>query len=190
MDPASLMARNTSYIVTLCYSKAVQWLRVDIVSAMSSISTVWKNLKRIQTPHSLFWDFRADKTFTIRRSGCRVQVWAPACHFEITPEGYSRRQSKVLTAKSMAKLWGPRSGRAWAGGTGERKHSAFLSRRRVSMFFLWNEIFDGIGEKLLPTKAVPNAVHSFAQSFDHSLVSEWKYDIVTKHHVRIESCAK
>ena len=90
----------------------------------------------------------------------------------------------------MAKLWGPRSGRAWAGGTGERKHSVFLSRRRVSMFFLWNEIFDGIGEKLLPTKAVPNAVHSFAQSFDHSLVSEWKYDIVTKHHVRIESCAK
>ena len=34
-------------------------------------------------------------------SGGKVQVWvqvqAPACHLEITSEGYSRRQSKVLT---------------------------------------------------------------------------------------------
>ena len=41
----------------------------------------------------------ADKTFTTRWSGGRVQVWvqvqAPACHLAITPEGCSRRQSKV-----------------------------------------------------------------------------------------------
>ena len=88
-------------------------------------------LKRIQTPHSWFWDFRAETT---RWSGCRVQVWVqvwpPACHLAITPKGYSRRQSKVLTAKSMAKLLGPRSGTAWAGRTGEHKHRAFPSRRQ------------------------------------------------------------
>ena len=43
-------------------------------------------------------------------SGGRVQVWvrvrAPAGNLAIVPEGYSRIQSKVLTAKSMAKLWG------------------------------------------------------------------------------------
>ena len=38
-----------------------------------------------------------------------------AGHLAITPKGYSRRQSKDLTAKSMAKLVGPRSGTAWAG---------------------------------------------------------------------------
>ena len=41
----------------------------------------------------------ADKTFTTRWSGGRVQVWvqvqAPACHLAITSDGYSRRQSKV-----------------------------------------------------------------------------------------------
>ena len=45
--------------------------RLDILSALSSIT----DLKRIQTPHSLFWDFGAYKTFTTRWSGGRVQVW-------------------------------------------------------------------------------------------------------------------
>ena len=51
-----------------------------------------------------------------------------AGHLAITPEGYSRRQSKDLTAISMAKLLGPRSGTAWAGLTGEHKHWAIQSR--------------------------------------------------------------
>ena len=88
---------------------------------------VFNRPKRIKTPHRLFWDLRADKTFTTRWSGGRVQVWvqvrAPACHLAITPEGYSRRQSKDLTAKSIAELLGPRSGTAWAGRTaGAREH--------------------------------------------------------------------
>ena len=74
-------------------------MRVDIVSAMSSISAFLTGLKRIQTPHSLFWGFGADKTFKIRWSGGRVQVWvqvrAPVGHLAITPGGCSRRQSKV-----------------------------------------------------------------------------------------------
>ena len=49
-------------------------MRIDIVSVMSSISAFLTDLKRIQTPHSLFWGFRADKTFTTRWSGGRVQV--------------------------------------------------------------------------------------------------------------------
>ena len=48
----------------------------------------------------------------------------------ITPEDYSRRQSKDLTAKSMTKRLGPRSGTVGAGRTGENKHTAFPSRRQ------------------------------------------------------------
>ena len=55
-----------------------------------------------------------------------------AGHLAITPEGYSRRQSKDLTAISMAKLLGPRSGTAWAGWTGAKhKHRAIPSRRQL-----------------------------------------------------------
>ena len=42
-------------------------------------------LKRIQTPHSLFWDFCADKTVTTRWSGCRVQLGKFESKFEPLP---------------------------------------------------------------------------------------------------------
>ena len=48
-----------------------------------------------------------------------------ACHLAITPEGYSRRQLNVLTAKSMANLLGQRSSTGWASLTGEHKHRVF-----------------------------------------------------------------
>ena len=76
------------------------------------------NRPKVRTPHNLFMDFSSDKSFTTRWSGGRVQVWvqvqAPAANFAITPEGYSRRQSKILAAKSMAKLLKQHSGTAWA----------------------------------------------------------------------------
>ena len=50
-----------------------------------------------------------------------------AGHLAITPEGYSSKQSKDLTAISMAKLLGPRSGTVWTGRTGEHNHRAFPS---------------------------------------------------------------
>ena len=54
----------------------VWWMRVDIVSVLSqsSISAFWTDPKRIQTPHSIFWDFWAHKTFTtwIHWSGGRL----------------------------------------------------------------------------------------------------------------------
>ena len=67
-------------------------------------------------------DFRADEIFTTRWSGCRVKFKsqrAAARHLAITPKCHSRRQSKFLTANSMAKLLGPRSSTAWTGQTGE-----------------------------------------------------------------------
>ena len=88
------------------------------------------DLKRIQTPHRFIWVFGAEKTFATRWSGGRVQVRAAACHLAITPEGYSRRELKVLTAKSMAELLRARFGTAWAGRTDEIKHRAFSSQRQ------------------------------------------------------------
>ena len=47
------------------------------------------DLKRIETPHSLYCDFGGYKTFTTCWSGSTVQVWvqvqAPACHLAISP---------------------------------------------------------------------------------------------------------
>ena len=124
----------------------------------------------------------------------------------ITPKGYSKRQSKVLTAKSMTGLLGQLSYTAWTGQTGKYKHCVFpswlqscsyqltwwkeaaakrgyrsgstdsvLESKRFqcfvnvwlqqdTSFFRQNEIFDGIGQKLLPTKAVP-VLCSIFQSF-------------------------
>ena len=104
-----------------------------IDSQLSSIFEVLR-YKKNQTPHSWFWDFRADKFFTTCWSGGRVQVWvqvwAPAGHLVITAEGHYRRQSKVLTAKSNAKLSEQRSSTAWADQTSEHKHRALPNRQQ------------------------------------------------------------
>ena len=91
-----------------------------------------RRLKRIQTPQGLLtvilgFQSRQNSYNPLVRIQVWVQVWALAGHLAITPESYSRRQSKVLTAKSMAKLFGPCSGTAWAGRTGKHKHRAFPS---------------------------------------------------------------
>ena len=98
--------------------------------SMSAFSTDLERFQTPQCPHRLFWDFGADKTFTTRWSGGRVQVQAPA----ITPEGYSKRLWKrlwkVLTAKSMAELLSQRSGTAWAGRTDQQNTGCFRSSLR------------------------------------------------------------
>ena len=125
--------------------------RWGLIYSQWSISAFLTDLKRFQTPHSLFWDFRANKSFPTSWSGGRlevwVQVWAPAGHPEITPEGYSRRQSKVLTAKSIAKLLEQRSGTAWAGWPGEVKHREFLSQ--------WQSLRDTAATGLLEENMLP-----------------------------------
>ena len=84
---------------------------------------IFSVLKWIQNPHSWFWDFGADKTSTTHNLLVRQQssslspslspCTGPAAHLAITPEGYSRRQSNVFTAKSNAELLGQHSGIAW-----------------------------------------------------------------------------
>ena len=82
-----------------CWFKALLGMSLKKVTSLGSNLASVTDLKRIETPHSLCCDFGGYKTFTTRWSGGRVQVWvqvrAPAGHLAITPEGCSRRQSKV-----------------------------------------------------------------------------------------------
>ena len=86
-------------------------MRLGIYSQLSSNKVFSMDLKRVETLHSLFWDFWTDKTFTTSWSDCRVQVWVqvldPACHLAITGtlEGYSRRHAKVLSQLLTANQW-------------------------------------------------------------------------------------
>ena len=97
-----------------CISGAVWGMRVGIDSLLSLKqmvldSGVFNGPKRIQTPHSLFRDFGAFKTFTTRWSGGRVQVWAqvraPASHLAIT-EGHSRRNRRFWLQNQWPGSWG------------------------------------------------------------------------------------
>ena len=154
----------------------------------------------------------------VRWQSSRLQVWvqvqAPACHLAITSKGnYSRTQSKVLTAKSMAGHLGQLPGTAWAVQTGKHQHRTFPSQvlsllvmtgsleenflchlwywlslrvEKVSMlckiwavitdFFLvnfvkWNFLMD-FARTCYQPKQHSASTHHFAESFNHSLVSE------------------
>ena len=104
---------------------------VHIYAYFCILDEGWYRPKDNSNSTQIIPGFWADKTSTTHWSGCRVQVWvhvqAPACHLAITPKGCLRRQSKVLTAKSMAQLLGQRSCNAWAGLTGKHKHRVFPS---------------------------------------------------------------
>ena len=102
----------------------------------------------------------------------------------------------------MAKLMGQLSCTACAGRTGEHKHMALLSWQQLllaatgspeenmlpllrywlssigpwrvtSFLFMWNEIFDGDCEKLLPTKAVTIASPNLSISHIDLWVKMW-----------------
>ena len=74
-------------------------------------------------------DFRGDKTFTALGQAAEFefefkiepQHW-PAGHLAIVPEGYSRRQSKVIIAKTIAKLLGQHSSTPLPGLMGKHRH--------------------------------------------------------------------
>ena len=77
------------------------------VTSLASISASSTDLKRIQTPYSLFRDFRADKTFAACWSGCRGQVWVQVwAHAGPLAQRLLKRTSKGFDTKSMAKLSG------------------------------------------------------------------------------------
>ena len=87
------------------------------------------DLKRIQTPHSFYCDFRGDKPVLVNyywlvRQFAFESSSSPRESSGHRSKGCSGRQSKVLTAKSMVKLLGPRSGTVLADVTGKRKRSA------------------------------------------------------------------
>ena len=94
--------------------KISSWWRIkQVLVSKHQLEMAPNVLKELNTVcWTLVWGFRADKTSATHWSGGRVQVWvqvrAPAGQlaFKFTPEGYSRKQSKVLTAKSTAKLLG------------------------------------------------------------------------------------
>ena len=138
-------------------------LRVDIVSVMPSISAFLTDPKRIQTPHSLFWDFWADKSFTTCWSGCRVQGWvqvqAPACHLAITPEGCSRRQLKVYWFRGQNQ---------WLSSWGRAPALLALVRLASRFFCIGNEI----SMEWTGSCCQPKPRPCFAQSCYHSSVSE------------------
>ena len=109
----------------------IWWTRVRINSQLSSISAFLTDLKIIQTPHThtvysgISEQIKPSWVMTRwsggsrpRQSSSLSQVPVPSCHLAITPEGYSRRRSKILTTKSMAELLEQRFGTAW---TGEHK---------------------------------------------------------------------
>ena len=94
------------------------WYRLSAVLNFG----VFNKPKRIQTPHSLFWDFWADKTSRTRWSGGRVQVWvqvrAPAGQWQSLPNAIpedSRRfwlQNQWLSSLGHALAQLGRVGRA------------------------------------------------------------------------------
>ena len=83
-------------------------------------------VKRIQTPHRLFRHIRADKTLTTSWSGAEFKFESKfkplPIIWQLLPKAIPEEQSKVLTAKSNAKLLWQRSCTAWAGQTGMHKH--------------------------------------------------------------------
>ena len=104
-----------NYVV---YDSMYQYVRIrslyNLNLAWNSMFYIIKHAISNIVYWTLFWSFWADKTSTTRSQvgqaaelgGSKFEpLQTSACHKEITPEGYSRRQSKDLTVKSMAKLW-------------------------------------------------------------------------------------
>ena len=94
-------------------------MRLGNHSQIASIQATSVDLRRIQTPHSLFRDFGADKTFTFRWSGCKVQVsvqvQAPARHlairlFKTTANGFVCKVNGQALGTVLLHSLGPSAG--------------------------------------------------------------------------------
>ena len=90
--------------------KSMVFITAEQSGGWGLISTNSCPLKGIQTPHSLFWDFRADKTFTTRWSGGRVQVWvqvwAPGCLLAISPKAVPEGDRRFRGQNQLLSSWG------------------------------------------------------------------------------------
>ena len=94
---------------------------VYIESLLSSVSVFSTDLKWIQTPHTLFLDFRADRTFLTRWSASRDQVWV-----QVRVPAWQSPQKAIPVDKRrfwLQNQW-PSS---WAVWTGKHRHRVFPS---------------------------------------------------------------
>ena len=101
--------------------------RLEITQCWHQLQYLQQTLKEFKTSTQFIQGFRADESFAAHWSGGKVLVCvqdrAPSGHLAITPKGFSKRQSKVLTAKSMVELLGQRSGTAQFGRVGRASTS-------------------------------------------------------------------
>ena len=90
-------------------------MRVGIDAQLSSISAFSTDLKTLEQIKPI--GQAAEFKFESKLEPLQV-IW------QSFPKAYLTRQSKVLTAKSIAELLGPRSNTAWAGRTGKHIQTA------------------------------------------------------------------
>ena len=97
---------------------AVWGMRVVKDSPLASISASSKHLKRVQTPHSLLWDFWAEKPSSLvgQVAESKFESKLEPCHLFglVNPEAYSGRQNENF----VCKINGPALGAALQQGLG------------------------------------------------------------------------
>ena len=86
-------------------TKPVWRMSVGMDSHLSSISAFLTNLKT-QCPHSIFRDFRADKTFTACWSGCRVQVWVQVQAWQLILKAFPEDNWRFWMQSQCLSSWG------------------------------------------------------------------------------------
>ena len=119
-------------------------------------------------------------TFLVRRQNSSlISSRAPASHLAITSEGYSRRYSKALTEKSMAKIYALGAAlRLSLGGFAAGLDSLgkntghFLVGWQSLRVLIQTKAALWFGSALVELVTDQSSAHIFAQPFDHSLHSE------------------
>ena len=181
---------------TVCLSLVDEgWYLLTAVTVLSSFLP--------QTPYRLFWVFWAEKTFTTHLSGGRVQAWVQVKPLPVIWQSLPGLVWLASTLPSAQTQGGSQSAAVAAGhyllACGKRATTlAILTQCESKKKF---QCFVNIGPQQLSTShffcqvkwnfrwnrqevvADQSSAHSFAQSFVHSLVSEWKCDMETKQHV-------
>ena len=108
--------------------QAASWgLGFETTQRLPRFRHLQRTWKKIQSPHNLFRDFGAERNFPTLWSVGRAQVQVPAGHLSITPEGYWRRQSKVLTAKLTGGTGVPSRRQSLRDATGSLEESAMIA---------------------------------------------------------------
>ena len=81
-------------------------MRVGIDSLLSSIWVFSTDLKRIQTPHSSFWECRADKTFTAHWLKFKSKFKPLQVIWQSLPKGILDDNSRFWLQNQWQRSWG------------------------------------------------------------------------------------